>query len=251
MLPTSAALPTPPSARRPPIGERWCRAAGVAAALLAFFAGAFAPNPPAHGGTDAAMMAHFRTHYDGTMKGVFTWILGAMALLVFTGAVVAAAERVRHAAGRERGVLPVLTMLTAGIAVAMLVAAQTLAAATAVIGHHATEMSVVRGLDEIGHMFAHLAVIPIGLFGISAALTLRDAGLGARWIATAGLPIGVCMSVSGAWVFVGGQTFHNIGGLCWLATLLWWIAQSVTLVLADRAPRRHGALVAGAEPLAA
>ena len=243
----TSASPTPPSA----VGaaERWCRASGVAAALLSFFSGAFAPNPPMQGGTDAALVEHFRVHYDGTMQGVFCLMLGSMAILLFATALVQGAARRRRAAEREAGILPLFTLLTATVAVGMLVAAQAGAAATAAIGHHATDMAVARGLDEIGHMLAHLAVIPLGLFLLSAGLTLADAAFGPRWLAWAGAAVGVYLALSGVWVFVGGQGLHDAGGFGWLGMVLWFAAQGAALALADRPARiRTGAAT---EPLAA
>ena len=46
--------PTPTSAGR---AERWYGLRGVAASILIFVSGAFAPTPPSHDGTDAAMLA--------------------------------------------------------------------------------------------------------------------------------------------------------------------------------------------------
>ena len=228
--------------------ERWCRASGVAAALLSFFSGAFAPNPPMQGGTDAALVEHFRVHYDGTMRGVFCLMLGSMAILLFAAALVRGAARLRRAAQREEGILPLFTLLTATVAVGMLVAAQAGAAATAAIGHHATDMAVPRGLDEIGHMLAHLSVVPLGLFLLAAGLTLADAGFGPRWLARAGAAVGVYLALSGVWVFVGGQGLHDAGGLGWLGMVIWFAAQGVALALADRPARARAG--AATEPLA-
>jgi len=230
MTPTDLS-PTP---TRGQSAERWGGLSGIAASVLIFVSGAFAPNPPSHDGTDAAMLAHFRTHYDGTMQGVYAWMLGAMALLLFAAVLVRAVERARRAAGREPGVLTTLTLLAATVAAGRLVAAQAGAAATAVVGRHATDAALPRAFDELGHMLAHLSVVPLGVFVLASALALRDARVGARWLAALGVPIGVFMTLSGTWVFIGGWPLHNAGGLGWLAMLLWWIAQGVSLVRAGR-----------------
>jgi hypothetical protein len=239
-------LPASPAVGR---AERWCRASGAAASVLIFAAGAFAPNPPMHGGTDAALVEHFRTHHDGTLRGVFSWALGAMALLLFASVVARGADRARRAAGREPGVAPTFMLLTGVTAVGMLMVAQAGAAATAAIGHHATDMAVARGLDEIGHMVAHLSVVPLGLFVLATGLTLAEAGLGVRWLARTGVVVGAAAALSGIWVAVGGQGLHNAGGLCWLAMMLWWMAQSATLTWAVARPRARAVPVA--RPLAA
>jgi hypothetical protein len=171
------------------------------------------------------------------MKGVLVWMLGAMALLLFAATVVRVADQARRAAGREAGVLPTFTLMAAVTAVGMLVAAQSAAGATAVIGHHATDPSVARGLDEIGHMLAHLSVLPLGLFGLALGLTLLDARLVSRWLAGAGVAIGAALSLSGIWVVVGGTTLHDVGGLFWLSSMLWWAALSATLVWTGRRGR--------------
>ena len=241
MSPTVYNAPAPAAAPRG--ADRWTLASGIAAAVLIFSSGAFAPNPPVHG-TDAVLLAHFRTTYDGTMQGVFVWILGAMALLLFAAALVRAAARAGRAAGREPGVMPLFTLLTATAAVGMLVAAQAGAAATAVVGHHATDAALPRAFDEIGHMLAHLSVVPLGLFMLAGGLTLLDARLGARWLAAAGVPMGLAMALSGTWVFLGGQSLHNAGGLTWLGLVLWLVAQSASLLWATR-PRRPEPVAAG------
>lgn len=246
-------LPTFQSSASPlGIAERWAGASGVAASLLIFFAGAFAPGPPTHGGTDAAMLEHFRMHHDGTMKGVLVWMLGAMALLLFAAAVTSRATRAKRAMGTEPGVSGAFARLVGAIAVGMLVAAQAGAAATARVGHHATDPAIARGLDEIGHMLAHLSVIPLGLFTLALAVTLLDARLGSRWLAAAGVPIGLGMAATGAWVVVGGDMLHNVGGgITWLGSMLWWVAVGVTLVLTGRRTRVRGAVAAPAAAAAA
>jgi hypothetical protein len=242
----TSASPMPVAAVR--AGERWCRASGLAAAVLTFLAGAFAPNPPMQGGTDAALVAHFGAHYAGTLQGAFTATLGAMALLLFAVALVHGAARLRRAAHREAGVLSLFTLLAGVVAVGMLVAAQAVAAATAVIGHHATDMAVPRGLDEVGHMLAHLSVLPLGLFTLAAGLTLADAGFGPRWLARAGAGMGAYLALSGTWVFVGDQRLHNAGALGWMGMMLWLAVQGVALALADRPAREP---IAAAAPLTA
>jgi hypothetical protein len=231
-----------------PVGpaERLCRLGGASAAVLIFAAGGIAPNPPVHGGTDAAVLAHFRAHHADTLTGTFLWALALVALLVFTAAALRGADRARHAAGGAPGVAAALSPLAAVVTVAMLMVAQAGAAATANVGRHATDAGLLRALDDIGHMVAHLTVLPFGLFTLATGLTLYHARLGARWVAGAGVAVGAAMLLSGVWVATGGDVVHNLGGLTWLATLLWLVAQSGTLALAGRAPRvRHDALAGG------
>lgn len=243
MSPTVYLLPSAPAVGG---AERWAAASGALASVLIFMSGAFAPGPPSHGGTDAALLAHFRTYHDGTMRGVFVWMLGAMALLVFAAVVARRAEQARRAAGAEPGVLPLVTLLMAVTAVGMLVAAQAGAAATAAVGHHATDAAIPRALDEFGHMLAHLSVIPLGLFSVAAGLTLREARLAAGWLAAVGVAIGLVMAATGAWVVFGGDLLHNVGGgIGWLGSFLWWIAVSVALVR-GASPRRAPATAAEA-----
>jgi hypothetical protein len=185
------------------------------------------------------------------MKGVFAWVLGALALLLFVATVVRAGERAKRALGGEPGVLRPFTLLVAAAAIGMLLAAQAGAGATAVVGHHGTDAGLLRALDEIGHMLAHLSVVPLGLLTAAMALTLADARLGPRWLAYLGVAVGALMAVSGIWVVVGGQRLHDAGGLTWLGSLLWWIAQSVTLTLHGRAPRERAAGPTVAAPVAA
>ncbi|GLC23840.1 hypothetical protein [Roseisolibacter agri] len=249
MSPTVYLPATPPTVGRV---ERWAGASGALASVLIFMSGAFAPGPPSHGGTDAALLAHFRTYYDGTMRGVFVWMLGAMAVLVFAAVVARRAERATRAAGGEPGVLPTVTLLMAVTAVGMLVAAQAGAAATAAVGHHATDAAIPRALDEFGHMLAHLSVIPLGLFSVAAGLTLREAQVGARWLAWLGVAIGLEMAATGAWVVFGGDLLHNVGGgIGWLGSFLWWIAVSVALVRGVASRRAPAADAVASQTVAA
>ena len=78
-----------------PIGaaERIARASGIAVTFLLVAAGVLAPDPPMHGGSDAAILAHYRSHHDGILAGAFVWTLAMVALLLFALAVARAAER--------------------------------------------------------------------------------------------------------------------------------------------------------------
>jgi hypothetical protein len=244
----TAPLPTPA-----PIApaERWARASGIAVTALLIAAGALAPDPPMHGGTEAAILSHYRAHHDGILAGSFLWTLAMMALLLFAAAVVRGAQRAREAAGHAAGVLPTFTMLAAAATAGMLIASQACTSAAAVIGHHATDTLVVRGLDEIAHMLAHLAMVPLGVLVLAMGLTLARARLGSRAVAGVGAALGAALAATASWVFVGGTRLHLAGVLCLFGILLWWVVQSVVLVLADRSPRPHAGLAGRAEPLVA
>lgn len=221
--------------------ERLARLAGVAATVLLVAVDAIAPNPPMHGGSDAEVLAHFRVHHADTLRGTFVAMLGLLALLTFTAAVLRGAARARRRAGVEPGVSAWLAPLAAVVTVALLVVSQAAAAATANVGRHSTDVGLLRALDDVGHMAAHLTVFPFGLFTLAAGLTLLEARFGARWVAGLGVAVGAAMLVSGVWVAAGGQTLHDVGGLTWLATFLWLVAQSVALGVTDRAPRARPA----------
>ena len=244
----TAPRPTPTSVAP---AERWARASGIAVTALVIAAGALAPDPPMHGGTEAAILSHYRAHHDGILAGGFLWTLAMMALLLFAAAVVRGAQRAREAAGHAAGVLPTFTLLAAAAAAGMLLASQACTSAAAVIGHHATDTLVVRGLDEIAHMLAHLAMVPLGVLVLAMGLTLARARLGSRAVAGVGAALGAALAGTASWVFVGGTRLHMAGVLCLFGILLWWVVQSAVLVLADRAPRERAGLVGRAEPLAA
>jgi hypothetical protein len=240
-----------PTQSTTPVGpaERWSRASGVAVTALLIFAGTQAPDPPMHGGTDAMILAHYRAHHDGILAGVFVWAVAMMALLLFAAAVARGSQRAREAAGRGAGLLPTFTLLAAAAAAGMLLASQACTGAAAVVGHHAADTVVVRGLDEIAHMLAHLSMVPLGVLVLAMGLTIADARLGSRAVARVGAVLGAGLTVTASWVFVGGTQLHLIGVLCLFAVLLWWVVQSVVLVLAERAPRTRAGLVPRAEPL--
>ena len=231
--------------------ERWARASGIAVTTLVIAAGTLAPDPPMHGGTEVAILAHYRAHHDGILAGAFLWALAMMALLLFAAAVVRGAQRAREAAGRGAGVLPTFTLLAAAAAAGMLLASQACTGAAAVIGHHATDTIVVCGLDEIAHVLAHLAMVPLGILVLAMGLTLAGARLGRRAVAGVGVALGAALTATASWVFVGGARLHLAGVLCLFGVLLWWVVQSAVLVVADRAPSARAGLVTRAEPLAA
>lgn len=218
--------------------ERAARASGLAVTVLLITAGVLAPDPPMHGGTEAAILAHYRAHHDGILAGAFVWTLAIAALLLFALVVARAAERRATMAGQDAGLLPGYTRLLAGAAAGMLLASQAATAAAAVIGQHATDTTVVRGIDEIAHMLAHLAMLPLGLLILACGLTLRTWRVGARWLSTTGAAIGAALAASACWVFVGGMPLHQAGVLCLFAMLLWLVAQSVSLLRADGARSR-------------
>jgi hypothetical protein len=142
-------------------------------------------------------------------------------------------------------------MLAAAAAAGMLLASQACTSAAAVIGHHALDTLVVRGLDEIAHMLAHLAMVPLGVLVLAMGLTLASARLGSRAVAGVGAALGAALVGTASWVFVGGTRLHMAGVLCLFGILLWWVVQSAVLVLADRSPRARTGLVRRAEPLVA
>ncbi len=181
---------------------------------------------------------------------MFVWSLATLALLLFTAAVVRGAQRARASAGRDAGVLPLFALLAATAAAGMLLASQAAMAAETALGHHATDTGVIRGLDEISHMLAHLAMAPLGTLGLALGLLLADARLGPRPVALAGAALGAALAGSASWVFVGAQWLHDVGALCLFGTMLWWVVQSLALVLAGRPPRATVVLPAAA-PLAA
>jgi hypothetical protein len=228
--------------------QRWLRASGVAIPVLFLLSGALAPNPPAHGGTDAGLLAFYRGHHDGILAGVFVAALAMLALLVFAAAVVDAATEARHPAGRPAAGLAYVPVLAAAAA-GMMLASQATTGATAVVGTHASDAAVVRGLDEIAHMLAHLAMLPLGALVLAMGLVLAGAGAGARSVALAGAVAGGALTLTSSWVFVGGAALHNAGVLALFAVLLWCVVQSVVLARGGRRRPRVGAALTA--PLAA
>ena len=243
--------PMPPAAQLDtPAAQRWLRASGLLVPVLFFVSDAFAPNPPVHGGTDAALLAFYRDHHAGILTGVFAGALAMVALLSFSVAVVEAAAAARRAAGRSPVASGVVGVF-AGVAGAMMMASQAATGATAVIGAHATDAGVVRGLDEIAHMLAHIAMLPLGILVLAMGLTLTTARAGARAVAVAGAVAGGALALTSSWVFVGGSSLHNLGVLAFFATFLWCVVQSVVLVRAGRPARLRDPLTAPTAPVPA
>ena len=216
----------------PSPGERWSLVSGIAVTVLLLAAGAVAPDPPSHGGTDAAMLAHYRAHAPGILTGVYLWGLAMVALLLFAVALVRAAGRADRLAGREGGMLPAYTLVIATVAVAMLLVSQACLGAAAILSDRTDLGTTIRVIDEISHMVAHVAMLPTGVFVLAAGLTAWHARIGARWVAGFGAVSGAALAATASWVFVGGQALHDAGVFALLAFLLWTPAQGVALLRA-------------------
>jgi hypothetical protein len=224
-------------------GERFVQASGFAVFVCLIAAGAVSPDPPSHGAPDAAAVVFYQQHAGGVLAGAFLWGLGMMALLLFAGALSRAchAPHVRSrwleaSLGPAPALLPAeLLKLFSGVAATMFLLSQAVEGAAAVTALRAAPGPVVRALDEVSHLTAHLGTLPLGSFVLAAGLAQLAARCGARWIAWLGIVAGSGLVITTSWVAIGHQRLHDAGVVCLLLFLVWSAASSVSLLRFRRA----------------
>lgn len=208
-------------------------ASGIAFVAILFPAFGLVPEPP---GTDAPVeqiASYYGRHVDGQLAATFMWGLALMALLLFIGSLYS----VLRTAEGGTGTLSLLALLSGTVAVTIMIVAQAATGATAIIASEGISPEVVRGMDEIAHMIAHLFAIPLGAFLVSASTAALRYRVTARWLSVLGVMAGLANVVGTAGIFEPEAVLHKLGVLGLLGFVIWTLGTSISLLrLRFRAP---------------
>ena len=208
-------------------------ASGIAFVAMLFPTFGLVPEPP---GTDAPVeqiASYYGRHVDGQLTATFMWGLALTALLLFVGSLYS----VLRTAEGGTGTLSLLALLSGTVAVTIMIVAQAATGATAIIASEGISPEVVRGMDEIAHMVAHLFAIPLGAFLVSASIAALRCQVTGRWLGVLGLMAGLANVVGTAGIFEPGSALHNLGVLGLLGFVIWTLGTSISLLrLRFRAP---------------
>lgn len=210
-------------------------ASGIAFVALLFPTFGLVPEPPGTDAPIAQIAAYYGGHVDGQLAATFMWGLALMALLLFIGSLYS----ILRTAEGGTGTLSLLALLSGTVAVTIMIVAQAATGATSIIASEGISPEVVRGMDEIAHMIAHLFAIPLGIFLISASIAALRYRVTWRWLGVLGLMAGLANVVGTAGIFQPGSALHNLGVLGLLCFVIWTLATSISLLRPGfRAPKQ-------------
>lgn len=201
-------------------------ASGIAFVAILLPAFGLVPEPPGTGAPIGSIATYYGDHVDGHLAATFAWGLALMALLLFIGSL---SSVLREAEGGT-GALSLLAMASGTIAVGTMLVAQAATAATAIIASEGLSPELVRGLDEVAHMIAHLFAIPLGTFVAAVSVVALGHRLTARWIGVLGLLAAAAIVVGTAGIFEPEGVLHKLGVLGLLGFVIWTLATSISLL---------------------
>jgi hypothetical protein len=217
--------------------DRVGMAGGIGFVVLFFAAGSLVGDPPADG--PYQLMADFYRQNEGAfVKAVYLQAVALMFLALFAASV---SSLVRRAGGK--GPLPGLILGTALVVVALMTVSQACMGATALMAGRNASPELIRGMDEMAHIIAHLMAVPLGTFLLAASAGILRYRLAPRWVGILGLLPGITL-VLVAGTFSSRHLLHGVGVLALLLFMLWNVALGISLL------RRSGKTPAGRLPLA-
>lgn len=124
-----------------------------------------------------------------------------------------------------------LTAFGSGIvAITVMIVAQAATGATAIIASEDVDPAIVRGMDEMAHMIAHLFGIPLGVFVIAASAVAFAHSVTWRWLGVLGVAVGLLVIVGTAGIFRPESVIHNLGVLGLLGFVIWIIGTAISLI---------------------
>ncbi|MBD0258131.1 MAG: hypothetical protein ICV83_20650 [Cytophagales bacterium] len=236
-LPVAEKLPT----KKQPLSglflDRLGMAGGIGFVVLFFTAGSLVGDPPAEG--PYQLMADFYKQNEGAfVKGVYLQAVALMFLTLFAGSL---SSLVRRADG-GKGWLPGLILGTALVTVSLMTVSQACMGAAALMAGRNASPELIRGMDEIAHIIAHLCAVPLGVFLLAASAGMLHYRLAPRWLGYLGLLPGITL-VLVAGTFSSRHLLHGVGVLALLLFMLWNVLLGISLL------RRSGKAGAGRLPL--
>ncbi|GAA4467117.1 hypothetical protein GCM10023189_50150 [Nibrella saemangeumensis] len=187
-------------------------------------AGSLVPPPPPHYNSDQVFFDYYANSYDGF---ILATSVSTIALLFFLGYLYGMSQTLRRQLGND-ALLPTVMQGLGLVATMLLLLAQACVSVEARVAHYKGSGAVIRGIDEVGHVSAHLFSYPIAAFLLLAAIGTFQSRLTARWVSIwAGLVSVALFATAGT--FESQHILHQAGGLSLMMFILWIIASSLHL----------------------
>jgi hypothetical protein len=195
--------------------DRLGMAGGIGFVVLFFSAASLVSNPPADG--PYQLMADFyKQHEASFLKGVYLQALAMTCLALFAGSLSSLVRR----ADRSKSLLAGLILGAAMVTVSLMTVSQACMGATALMAGRNASPELIRGMDEIAHIIAHLCAMPLGVFLLAASTGMLLYRLAPRWLGYLGLVPGVTL-VGVAGTFSSNHLLHGVGVLALLLFMVW------------------------------
>jgi hypothetical protein len=204
--------------------DRIGMAGGIGFVVLFFIAGSLVGDPPADGPYQL-MAGFYKQNERAFVKGVYLQAVALMFLALFAGSI---SSLVRRADG-GKGWLPGIILGTALVTVALMTVSQACMGATALMAARNASPELIRGMDEIAHIIAHLMAVPLGTFLLAASAGVLLYRLAPRWLGILGLLPGITL-VLVAGTFSSRHLLHGVGVLALLLFMLWNVLLGISLL---------------------
>lgn len=204
--------------------DRLGMAGGIGFVVLFFTAGSLVGDPPADGPFQL-MAGFYKQHEAAFLKGVYLQAVALMFLALFAGSLSSLVRR----AGGGNGWLPGLILGTALVTVSLMTVSQACTGAAALMAGRNASPEVIRSMDEIAHIIAHLCAVPLGVFLLAASTGMLLYRLAPRWLGYLGLLPGVTL-VGVAGTFSSRHLLHGVGVLALLLFMVWNVLLGISLL---------------------
>lgn len=198
---------------------------GILFIILFFTAGSLVPSPPSQHKPDQEFFNYYGQYYDGHILAVSIAIIALLSLLIYISGLY-------QALLRSKKVSPALAMALYSnglVATLLLIIAQVSVAVVARVAHYKGSGAVIRGLDELGHVSAHLFSYPMGIVLLLMAFAFHKTGFTAKWQSWAAGLIGAGLLAT-AGTFEIEHVLHNVGGIFLLLFMLFMVVSSSNML---------------------
>ncbi len=204
--------------------DRLGMAGGIGFVVLFFSAASLVGDPPAEG-PYPLMAGFYKQHEAAFLKGVYLQAVALMFLTLFAGSLSSLVRR----AGGGNGWLPGLILGSGMVVVTLMTVSQACTGATALMAGRNANPEIIRSMDEIAHIVAHLSAVPLGVFLLAASAGMLLYRLAPRWLGYLGLLPGVTL-VGVAGTFSSSHLLHGVGVLALLLFMVWNVLLSISLL---------------------
>lgn len=230
-LPVAEKQPTQKQSLPGLVLDRVGMTGGIGFVVLFFSAASLVGNPPADG--PYQLMADFYKQNEAAfVKGVYLQALAMMCLALFAGSL---SSLVRRTDG-SKSLLPGLILGAAMVTVSLMMISQACMGAAALMAGRNATPEIIRSIDEIAHIIAHLCAVPLGVFMLAASAGILLYRLAPRWLGYLGLLPGVTL-VGVAGTFSSSHLLHGVGVLALLLFMVWNVLLSISLLRQSRKAR--------------
>jgi hypothetical protein len=198
---------------------------GILFVILFFVAGSLAPESPLQTSSDQLFLDYYANNYDAHLLATS---ISVISLLFFVVYISGLCQAFRRLMGRN-ALLPTVLYSMGLLATGLMVLAQACVSIEARIAHYKGSGAVIRGIDELGHVSAHLFSYPAGVFMLLTAVGTYQTRLTARWISVwAGLLSLSLLATAGT--FEAQHPLHTVGVLTLMLFTLWLVVSGLHML---------------------